>query len=314
MLETAAGETPAKHINFTNGNDRGVFETRAATIGDFLAERGISPTDPDRVSAPLDAPLTDGESVVYRRAVHVDIIDAGNDRSVSTPAATVGELIAAERLNLGPHDTVAPALMDDVVAGSTIRITRATSWLERIRSAISPPLHRTFDLAMRPGSRRVVDPGEAGTQETTVEVLQPDRSVPPRRLILAARVLRFPRARVVAEGVGDYSDLAGIARRGVTGTLRLADQALKMVATAYTGACSGCSGFTASGVRAGQGVVAVDPQIIPLGSRLFIPGYGHALAGDTGGAIRGHRIDLGFDSDRAAMTFGRRAVVVYVLK
>jgi 3D (Asp-Asp-Asp) domain-containing protein len=104
-----------------------------------------------------------------------------------------------------------------------------------------------------------------------------------------------------------------MARRGLASTARLADAALRMVATAYTAACSGCSGMTAIGQRAGHGIVAVDPHFIPLGTHVFIPGYGPALAGDTGGSIRGNRIDLGFDSMRDALSFGRRPVVVYVL-
>lgn len=62
------------------------------------------------------------------------------------------------------------------------------------------------------------------------------------------------------------------------------------------------------------GVVAVDPNVIPLGSRLYIPGYGMAIAADTGGAIRGNRIDLLMDSYDAAMNFGRQSVEVYVLE
>jgi len=65
--------------------------------------------------------------------------------------------------------------------------------------------------------------------------------------------------------------------------------------------------------RAGHGIVAVDPGVIPLGTKLYIPGYGFAIAGDTGGAIVGHRIDLGFDSLNDAMEFGRRPVKVYTL-
>jgi 3D (Asp-Asp-Asp) domain-containing protein len=89
---------------------------------------------------------------------------------------------------------------------------------------------------------------------------------------------------------------------------------MEMVATAYTASCGGCDGMTAIGHRAGHGIVAVDPRVIPLGTRLYIPGYGPAIAGDTGGAIIGHRIDLGFDSWRDAMLFGRRDVTVYRLK
>ncbi len=86
-----------------------------------------------------------------------------------------------------------------------------------------------------------------------------------------------------------------------------------MVATAYTANCYGCSGMTASGQHAGHGIVAVDPRVIPLGSHLYIPGYGQAIAGDTGGAIHGNRVDLGFNSNSDAMQFGRRSVTVYVL-
>jgi len=59
--------------------------------------------------------------------------------------------------------------------------------------------------------------------------------------------------------------------------------------------------------------VAVDPRIIPLGTRLYIEGYGYAIAGDTGGAIKNFRIDLGYNSRSEAMKFGRREVKVYIL-
>jgi 3D (Asp-Asp-Asp) domain-containing protein len=71
---------------------------------------------------------------------------------------------------------------------------------------------------------------------------------------------------------------------------------LTMWATAYDAHCSGCNGLTATGQKTGYGVVAVDPNIIPLGTKLYIPGYGQAVAGDTGGSIKGNKIDLGFDN------------------
>ena len=90
--------------------------------------------------------------------------------------------------------------------------------------------------------------------------------------------------------------------------------AMDMEATAYLptdgdGAC-----ITAMGIPATYGIVAVDPDIIPLGSRVYIPGYGEALAADTGGAIYGYRIDLCMEDYYQAMDFGRRNVTVFVLK
>lgn len=88
---------------------------------------------------------------------------------------------------------------------------------------------------------------------------------------------------------------------------------MSMEATAYLPSDGGGSGITAMGIPATYGVVAVDPSIIPLGTRVYIPGYGTAIAADTGGAIYGYRIDLCMESYAEAMDFGRRVVTVYVL-
>lgn len=91
---------------------------------------------------------------------------------------------------------------------------------------------------------------------------------------------------------------------------------LNMEATAYTAFCEGCSGTTSTGIdlRANpdQKVIAVDPNVIPLGSEVYVEGYGKAIAGDIGGAIQGNRIDV-FMADRSdALDFGRKSVEVKV--
>ncbi|MBO4779118.1 MAG: 3D domain-containing protein [Selenomonadaceae bacterium] len=91
-------------------------------------------------------------------------------------------------------------------------------------------------------------------------------------------------------------------------------QTLDMEATAYLPTDGSVEGITAMGIPATYGIVAVDPDVIPLGSRVYIPGYGEALAADTGGAIYGNRIDLCMESYSEAMDFGRRYVTVFVLK
>ncbi len=90
-----------------------------------------------------------------------------------------------------------------------------------------------------------------------------------------------------------------------------------MVATAYTDDYASQGkwvGKTASGMKPQVGVVAVDPKVIPLGTELYIEGYGEAIAGDTGGAIKGHRIDLFFNSRGECMEFGRKNIRVRVVE
>ncbi|TMW70307.1 peptidoglycan-binding protein [Alteribacter natronophilus] len=91
----------------------------------------------------------------------------------------------------------------------------------------------------------------------------------------------------------------------------------EMEATAYTAYCDGCTGITYTGqdLRANpdKKVVAVDPDVIPLGSTVYVEGYGEAIAGDIGGAIQGNRIDLHMATKEEALEFGRRTVTVEVL-
>lgn len=95
-------------------------------------------------------------------------------------------------------------------------------------------------------------------------------------------------------------------------------ETLTMNASAYTASCSGCSGHTATGIdlnaNPNMKVIAVDPSVIPIGSKVWVEGYGEAVAGDTGGAIKGDRIDLHFPNKKSALAFGQRTVTVKILK
>ncbi|MGA9468054.1 MAG: LysM peptidoglycan-binding domain-containing protein [Exiguobacterium marinum] len=88
-------------------------------------------------------------------------------------------------------------------------------------------------------------------------------------------------------------------------------------ATAYTPYCAGCSGITATGIdvrsNPNQKVIAVDPSVIPLGSKVWVEGYGTAIAGDTGGAIKGNKIDILMPTQEQALNFGRKSITIKVL-
>ena len=92
---------------------------------------------------------------------------------------------------------------------------------------------------------------------------------------------------------------------------------ITVTATAYTAFCAGCSGVTATGLNLranpSQKVIAVDPNVIPLGSRVYVEGYGQAIAGDTGGAIKGNRIDIFIPNYAQATDFGVKTVKVTIL-
>jgi len=86
-----------------------------------------------------------------------------------------------------------------------------------------------------------------------------------------------------------------------------------MLVTAYTRYDEGCTDYTYRGTYLRRGLCAVDPNVIPLGTRLYVPGYGEAIADDIGGAIQGNHIDLAMDTLDEAFDWGTKNVTIYVL-
>jgi 3D (Asp-Asp-Asp) domain-containing protein len=135
-----------------------------------------------------------------------------------------------------------------------------------------------------------------------------------KREIAAEKILKEPINGIIEEG----SRTTFVSSRGqVTRFVRV----LKMTATAYDATFKSCGkhpedpnyGITYSGLRVKPGIVAVDPKVIPLGTHLYVEGYGEALAADKGGAIKGNRIDLYYESPKDVARYGKRTVKVYVL-
>lgn len=286
--------------------------TAARTVGDFLKERGITVGAGDFVRPSIDTPISPDLRIEYAAAIPLTLVNGNDRRTFVSNAVDVGALLEERGVVLGPYDTVSSQLADPILPGQIIHVRHIAKWLSAQTLRIAPPVIHGIDFKLPPGKTRVVSPGRFGERLAIISFVTTDGKL--RKRILASHVLRKPRARIIAEGVGTYAAFADFAQRGLQKTAYIAANAMDMIATAYTASCAGCSGYTATGYRAGRGIVAVDPRVIPLGTKLFIPGYGFAIAGDTGGAIIGNRIDLGFNSYSDAIQFGRRPIKVYTLR
>jgi uncharacterized protein YabE (DUF348 family) len=287
--------------------------TSATTVAMFLSERGITVGANDYVNPSPDTPISDRMTITYRPAESVTIVVGRETRTVMTTASDVASLLAEQQISLDPNDEVRPALTAAVPENGVVKVTRVMKWQRTEKRVIPVTTERRIDFNLNPGSSKVLAKGKPGMREVVVSFVQRDGGSI-TATVIHSRTLVKPHARIVDVGIGEYAAFERYAEHGIDHTSRLAASALDMIATAYTAGCYGCSGITAIGRPAGHGIVAVDPSVIPLGTRLYIPGYGFAIAGDTGGAIRGNRIDLGFDSYSDAIRFGRREVTVYRLR
>jgi len=239
--------------------------------------------------------------------VKVQLYCDGTQRPIRTALTTVGATLEEAGVKLGPADLVFPKRDRRVVNGMAIRVVRVANKVVVKKWPVGFMVIRRPTRLMSPGRVRVLQRGEPGQITKTFSVVYYNGRSAGSKLLKQEMTVK-PKDTVVL--VGDVR----LAYRGSYVSRRR----LLMHASAYDPGPRSCGssadGYTATGMKAGYGVVAVDPKYIPLGTRLFIEGYGFAVAGDVGRAIKGHRIDLGFDTYRAAKQFGRRRVQVHILK
>ena len=170
-----------------------------------------------------------------------------------------------------------------------------------VREQVPYDIRYVPDQSAVRGQVVVWKPGTGGVRERIFRLLYVDGSLV-SGVLVSDSLLKPPAGDALTVGTSVY-------RGGAT-------KEFYMEATAYSPTVQETDSdpwTTASGMRSGRGVVAVDPNVIPLGSKLYVEGYGYAIAGDTGGAIKGDRIDVFFYSSSETAQWGRRWVRVFVL-
>lgn len=281
-----------------------------------LKDNGITLGTYDSVEPGLDISVNNVDKVFVNRAVDLTVVVNGVEAEYTTSAETVSEFLKAKGISYNDFDIITPALSEKIAEGMTITITRAQRL--SVEETVDIPFetfHQINDRLAKDTSR-VVRAGEVGkkTQVATVYLLD-GKEV--HREVHSESVLKEPVAEIVDVGTNENVITAP------DGTAYAYSKVITCKATAYDDsfASNGHWGaITATGKALQYGMVAVDPKVIPLGTRLYIETpdrswvYGYAVAEDTGGAIKGNRVDLFYPSTSTCMQFGRRDVNVYVLE
>lgn len=235
----------------------------------------------------------------------VHLVENGQVRPITTTANTVREMLQRERITLGPLDRCVPALDVPLRDAETITLTRVR--VDTVSETTTVPfgVRHAYDADLRAGIKQIVKPGKSGTTTSIYRDTYKDGERVSRKIL--SRKSTPATTQVVRIGLRGMQ----LASRSAVPHRRI----MNMVATGYGPQENGRWGNrTATGTRVGYGTVAVDPRVIPLGTRLYIEGYGYAVARDTGRLIKGRRIDLGFGSSSEARKVGRRPVRVLILQ
>lgn len=281
-----------------------IVKTHLNSAEGILHDAGISLGAKDAVL--LSTPtLQNGTQITVLRAFPVKVTVDGVAKDVMT-VQTTAQGLADE---LGYHAPNYVPLSDGnqhLQAGSEVAIAHVTGRsVKTYEQPVEVQVIRQRDDSMSIGEQTVVQEGTPGLVSVEEEILYQDGKEIKKQIISQNDIKRMV-PTIIKEGTRDAVETS----RGVVRYREV----LTMEASAYLPGDGDGRGITATGMVARRGVVAVDTNVIPLGTRLYIPGYGMAIAADTGGAIRGHKIDLLMESYGEAMEFGRRSVEVYVLQ
>ncbi|WP_430789409.1 ubiquitin-like domain-containing protein [Virgibacillus flavescens] len=307
------------------------FHTFAATIGEFLEDNNLSLTKHDEVSHKADDKIVDGLKLKIDKGFQVAVNDGGNEKKLWTTGGTVEQLLDNNKIKLSESDKLNVDLKEQVSSENPINIVRVEKAEVEVEEAVAFKTEQKEDGSLTKGEKRVVSEGKKGTVIKTYEVVKENGKEVSRKLI-GEEVKEDSESRVVAIGTKvERTDLVTLAStqkkesapapapepRPEPKKEKRSGNVLYMHASAYTASCAGCSGYTATGINLNANpnakVIAVDPSVIPLGTRVYIEGYGEYVAADTGGSIHGNRIDIHFSSKSAAYAFGRKTVKVTIL-
>lgn len=337
---------PAKEITLIMGyGEARTIRTQARRVEDLLKEQGISQMlETDDVYPSKEAVLTSGMTVRYREAFPIELIVEGKAREVYTYQTTVRELLSMQGVKLQTEDKVMPGL-DTVVAKDMLVTVNTTRRAVLTEQQLLPfEVETVEDDTLPAGEQLVTKSGRPGIRTQKYQLTLADGLSKEKKLI-ANEVTSEPVKQVVKIGTKPVESVEAATTTAPTfdqekATVPLAEEpkaatdldfskakTLMVEATAYTndpasngsqlydGRALTATGYDVTDTITYQGlpIIAVDPKVIPLGTKVYVEGVGLAIALDTGGAIKGNKIDVLVEGESTAKTFGRKTIQIWVI-
>ena len=309
--------------------------TYVITDGDRVLVHTTSATDPKAVLG--EAGLELGADDIYttqavagvseitvRRSQNITIDYYGEVMEEVSFGETVEELLTRLNLSWGQDDTISLSLDTETYDGMELAVARVVHQQQTYTAAVPYETVYCSDSTIPEGTEVVLTEGEVGEMvcQAKVTYVNGEES---ERTVLSQRVTSQPVDEVVAVGCGEEESSGEMPIIG-DGTITLpTGEVLNYTRTMFAGAtayhCEGYVGTTATGTEARVGAIAVDPRVIPYGTRMFIITndgeyvYGIATAEDCGSIdhIVGDRVDLYFNTEEECIEFGYRECTIYFL-
>lgn len=301
---------PAKQVEVIQNQEKKTYWTAADTVKDFLKEQNIVLNEHDQLNLNPDAKLKKDMKIAIQRAFPLKLVVGGKKQDVWSTSTTVADFLSQQGITLNKLDRVEPELKQTVTKNAVINVIRVEKVTDVVEEPINYAVITKNDSNLEKGKQKVVNEGQEGLLSKRYEVVLENGKEVSRKLV-SEKKMKEKQDKVVAMGTKVL--VAQVSR----GSSEPAGKEIYVSSTAYTANCNGCSGYTATGMnlRANPNakVIAVDPRVIPLGTKVYVEGYGYAIAADTGSAIKGFKIDVFFPSKSDAFRWGSKRVKIKIL-
>ncbi|MCK4776861.1 MAG: G5 domain-containing protein [Actinomycetia bacterium] len=286
---------------------RVLVKTRAKNVGAFLKENGVMIGEKDVVIPDVKVNIKSIAEVKVNFSKLVFIKEDNEVKAVRTVAKNIEELLKKESIKKLEKDRVAPQVSTLLEDGVLVYVAHYSEKEVSVDESIPFKLISRNDSKLSSGAKKIVREGKPGTKTKTFKEIYYGGKLETKEFVREVTITE-PVSKIVSVGTKKSQSYAYVPNFSVSRGAR----ELSVEATAYTPGY-GCGYYTATGAKAQKGIIAVDPKVIPLGTKLYIPGYGYGVAADTGGAIKGNKIDLCFNSLSEARKWGRRTITIKIV-
>ncbi|NQD67560.1 DUF348 domain-containing protein [Bacillus haikouensis] len=306
---------PAKQVEVSVGDQMKKIWTNADTVKELLSENEIEIGEHDKVQPDLSKKITGDMKITIEAAFPLQLVEGGKKQKVWSTSTTVADFLKQQGIQLNKTDRVEPDLDTKVKANDVVNVVRVEKVTDVVEESTDFTVVSRKDSDLSKGKEEIVQEGEKGLVEKKYEIVKENGEEVSRKLV-SEKVVKDSQDKIV--NVGTKVLVAQVSRGSTaSASAESGGREFYVSSTAYTASCNGCSGHTATGInlKANPGikVIAVDPSVIPLGTKVYVDGYGYAVAADTGGAIRGNKIDVFFSSKSDAYRWGRKTIKVKIL-
>ena len=306
----------------TDGDRVLVYTSAATDPARVLDEAGLALDEDDTYTTQSGLGISE---ITVRRSQQITVKNGGELLQINATEETVAQLLARLDIQIEEGMHVSAPLESELQEGMEITISRTVSSLETYTTLIPYETTYCYDATIPVGTEVVVTPGQDGQLKNSANVLYVDGKET-SRMVVDQTVVCQPVNEIIAIGTGEEAQPAAgelVIGDGLiilpTGEVLTYTDTMQVFATAYTHTDPGCDFITSTGTTVRIGTVAVDPKVIPYGTRMFIIAndgsyvYGVSTAEDCGGSIKNSRVDLYYPTYDECMQFGERWCTIYFL-